>query len=369
MNISPIRAEGKLPDVKFLIKDIGKKIKNNDFMHASNRINQFFHINNFKEDLFCNIEYPYVDSHYRDSFYFYHSSKNYHVEKDCIRISFFDTPFNLDNPFSDLINGLSTFLGILVIRPTRNNQFGRMILSPNAFTIPPIEIICRKYYFTVRGIKLNVEAFQNSGQDNELHTCSETSLLSVLNYFSKYDHFKDKTPSKIFSVIDSLRYENIEPGKGMKQNEISFVLKEFGFGVRSYSRTNNNAEGFKKAFNDYIESGLPVITVFSQIDEKSKKVDSSRLENVESLSNGIAHSVIYIGYMNSQIDDFKIKANSVSFNKFNGTTILDYINSLTSNRKYVFIDDNQAPYRIGGFYNPLNSFDKKNILFLVLLSP
>ncbi|MDR3160296.1 MAG: hypothetical protein LBU28_01625, partial [Spirochaetaceae bacterium] len=38
-----------------------------------------------KDEITCILEYPYVDRHYRDTFYFYHSAKFEEFYRNCIR--------------------------------------------------------------------------------------------------------------------------------------------------------------------------------------------------------------------------------------------------------------------------------------------
>ncbi|WP_439131479.1 hypothetical protein [Polaribacter sp.] len=358
MITTPIRAEGALSDVSGLIKDIAIEVRNAEFLLASERIDIFFEINKFKENLFCHIEYPYVDYQYRDAFYYYHSSKNSHTEKDCIRISFFNFKYNYDNPYDEL-SKTNGYLGFLVVRPTNRNSFGRMNLSPEVFNLPPLELLLMTINATVRGVRLETKVFPTSGQDGELHSCSETSLLSVSKYFAKYSEFKSENASYIENEVNKLRFEQTPPGNGLKQNEISYILKKAGFGVRNYFRSKNNASVFKLAFNDYVESGIPVIVVLSKTIPQSIFFNKDNLQGKiknRTQSPAVSHSLVCIGHKDSTLDEFKIKTQKVPSGDYKDKMIINYIDSIKKQRSYVYIDDEYAPYRLGNFENPIKDY-------------
>lgn len=347
MKLKYFRGEGSIVQVPNILRNYGDKLEDRAFLMAAGLFESFVKDNQLKLDLYCSLEYPYVDIQYRDTYYNYHSSKNFHLQKECIRISFFKEQFNNDDPFNSLKKNPTNFLGILVIRPTINNPFGRMILSPLAFDLPKLKIILREYKFSIRGIEQKVRAFPNSGQDGEFHSCSETSILSVLSYFSKYDNFNSKTPSTIFSIVDKMRSERIIPGRGLKQKEISFILKKFGFESRLYVYEGKSHTSFHNAFNDYVESGFPVIAILSKNKEDAK--NESRTIKIK--NEHVAHSVICIGYKKE--DKGFIKNKPVLSPYINPEQAINDYNFDTSvPREYVFIDDNNAPYRLAPVSNP-----------------
>lgn len=46
-------------------------------------------LENLKDNLYLYIEYPYIDSHYRDTYYFYYSTKFRNYERNCVRVHIF----------------------------------------------------------------------------------------------------------------------------------------------------------------------------------------------------------------------------------------------------------------------------------------
>ncbi len=335
MESQKLRAQGELKDLPDFISNFAEKLHNREFKLGAVKIKEFITNSSFIDNCFCHVEYPYVDAQYRDSFYFYHSSKNLHKEKECIRISLFKTSYISKDIFYTIGENIDdNFLGIIVIRPTKLKQIGRIVLSPLAFKLPPIDIISRQFNFSIKGVSIAVDAFQNSGQDGEFYSCAETSLMSLSSYFSKYDDFNNQLPSNIHRLIDKVRVERITSGVGLKQHEISYTLKQFGFGTKMYLRNDDTkSTDFKNAFNDYIESGIPVLATVSTTEGDGH------------------HSVLCIGFKNEN----KKKKRISSRNKCFTDIITDIISSdsvFESEREYIFIDDNFAPYKFGTFHKP-----------------
>ncbi|MCF6308352.1 MAG: C39 family peptidase, partial [Flavobacteriaceae bacterium] len=317
MESKNLRADGELKSLPKIILDFAEKLHNKEFKLAATKIKEFIDSNDFIDSCLCHVEYPYVDAQYRDSFYFYHSFKNLHKEKECIRVSLFKKKYLSDDSFFTIKkNSSNNFLGIFVIRPTKLKQIGRMVLSPYSFNLPPIDIISRKFVFSINGISITVDAFQNSGQDGEFYSCAETSLMSLSSYFSKYDDFNNQLPSNIHRLIDKVRVEKITSGVGLKQHEISYALKQFGFGTKMYLRNKDTkSTDFKNAFNDYIESGIPVLAT----------VSSTKDEN---------HSVLCIGFKNENEKKKRISSRNKNFTDI----ITDIITSdslFESEREYI----------------------------------
>jgi hypothetical protein len=50
-----------------------------------------------KKDVWFVLEYPYVDKHYRDTYYSYYSSKLKKIGRDCIRVHIFQKEITKDD--------------------------------------------------------------------------------------------------------------------------------------------------------------------------------------------------------------------------------------------------------------------------------
>src|SRR5690606_18107467 len=134
----------------FFLRDVDDKFVSPEIEAAIARL-----IDELKEELYCVIEYPYVDKVYRDSYYHYYSSKHYTYQRDCIRVSLFSDEIAHDDfldpgRHNDLNN---KFLGFFVLRPTINALFGRSMISPKAFEHNDYKISSCKTSCLVYGVK------------------------------------------------------------------------------------------------------------------------------------------------------------------------------------------------------------------------
>jgi len=111
-------------------------------------------------------------------------------------------------------------------------------------------------------------------------------------------------------------------------DQISFALKEFGFGTRIYSEGAYGSELFK-IIDSYVESGIPVIVGLQ--------------------SGDIGHVIIAVGKELSkevywdQVDKSTIRI---------GDKDIEYFEYTNIPAKYVVQDDNHAPYRLIDLLKP-----------------
>lgn len=290
-------------------------------------------LDELRDDLYCTIEYPYVDKVYRNSYYNYYSSKHYSYQRDCIRVSLFEpkiSPVDFLNPPRH--KSLSRkYLGYFIIRPTLNALFGRSLVNPIAFETNNFKICSCKINSLVHGVKLETEGFPHSSQDEETIKCAETTIWGIMEYFgNKYAEYKPTLPSKIHKALERFSYQRQLPSNGLTMDQISFALKEFDFGTRVYSLDSYG----KKLFNIidcYVESGIPVIV------------------GLESKIGDIGHAIIAIGKQSSDRIDWSAVARQDL--KLFGNDI-HYYDTSDIPSKYVVQDDNMSPYRIVSLDKP-----------------
>jgi hypothetical protein len=292
------------------------------------QLTDFFRL--LKQQLFFCIEYPYVDKVYRNEYYHYYSSKLLDYPRDCIRISFFDRMIkNEDFRSQEKISFLQDcYKGFLVLRPTFPHIIGRSVIAPSAFINPTLCCCVTKINSTVNGIKLVVDGFPHASQDSEMMVCAETTIWSIMEYFScRYAEYKPVLPHEIHQLLSHQSWQRQVPSQGLTAFEISFAIKHLGFGVKVYSK-NSYGEEFENILKSYVESAVPVIAV---------------LQN----DQGIGHVVIIIG--RTSISPDNLLDFPEIYNLSNGTTIHDFYDQPF---EYVMIDDNHPPYRVAPLNNP-----------------
>lgn len=286
-----------------------------------------------KDDLKFLIEYPYVDKLYRDTYYNYYSSKTISYSRDCIRLSIFQEGITKEDQLSSAI--LKTnYLGFLVLRPTFPKVIGRNIISPYAFKENDLHICNLNVPTTANFSKLTANGFPHSTQDTETITCAETTLWSIVEYFSnRYNYYSPLLPSEIHAILSQFAFERQIPSKGLQAAQISFALKKIGFGVRIYNRNAFTSE-FDSYLRTYIESGIPVVGVIQ--------------------NHRIGHALNIIGRTSFDEDSYS----SLPKEKLRlDLEIKDISNCKT---KLVFVDDNYPPYRTAEVNTPTSYYSSAN---------
>lgn len=179
---------------------------------------------------------------------------------------------------NDLFQDLQDkFLGYSVLRPTIPNIFGRSIISKKAFTENNYKICEYSSNILLNGIRLEVKGFPHSSQDGESIKCAETTIWALMEYFgSKYPDYRPVAISSIITALSKYSKKRMLPSAGLTVDQISYALKEFGFGTYIYSRDDAYENEIENILSIYVESGIPTIVA---------------VEN-----ENIGHAIIAIGY-------------------------------------------------------------------------
>lgn len=297
---------------------------------------------NLKDTLYAVIEAPYVDKIYRDIYYKYYSSKLLPYHRDCIRISFFDRQIERKEFRSPqdgdkrvfIENVEKNFCGFLIIRPTFPKIIGRNAISPKALKDDKIECCLSQINTTVASIKLKVRAFPHASQDNQTMTCAETTIWSILEYFgNKYPDYKPVLFSEINNILHKFSYKRLLPSDGLTAEQITFTIRELGFGAVIYSKSKQQNSDFPIEYliSTYIESGIPIICVLK--------------------NDKIGHAVNIVG--RECIKDELVCKYPYTVVLKNGTEITDF-NKFE--KRYVFIDDNYSPYQLSQLNRPCKTY-------------
>ena len=279
----------------------------------------------FIPELWVGIESNYIDKLYRDAYYNYYSSKLNEYKRDCIRLSFFAGEITLDDFFTDKSAERlqNLFRGFMVIRPTPRNVIGRNVLHPSIIQKPQeYKVSVATFSACVYGIKLTVTGFPHSSQDEEFMVCAETTIWSTMEYFStRYPEYHPILPRSIHKILANTTMERQVPSSGLTGLQMSFALKELGFGVKRYAALSGD-ESEKGSLLDlikiYVESGIPLMALMRN-------------------DHGTAHVVNVVGRTDfvSPISLIPIKTLK------NGGQVFNYY---SREARYLLVDDNHRPY-------------------------
>ena len=271
------------------------------------------------------VEFPYTDSHYRDCYYFYHAAKFVDLPRETLRVHIFDSSIvDVDSLFDNVSNEVAAlselYYGFFIVRPLNRFPLGHSFISPRAFKQRNFLCCLVKERVYLLGIRLEVCAFPHVPQDTETHTCAESSLWALLNYYgSKYKNYQTLLPSDIIRLLDSVSAHRMLPSNGLTVNELSTVLTRGGHNCVLYTE-NTDKEMLLQIMRIYIESGIPLIVALK--------------------NNQSGHAVIAIGHGESKLSAVE-----------NGwKDICEY------DRDIVFIDDNRAPYQLAKANEPTKHY-------------
>lgn len=324
--------------IKDLDKEVANILSNRYKLQNANLSNSIATLTDYlkelRQDLFVVVEQPYVDKTYRDTYYKYFASKRDDYPRNTIRLSFFkiqieENDFRKPEKIDELQNN---YLGFLIVRPTFPFVIGRSVISPDAFNQNNF-IACKvTYNATVNGLKFKVTGFPHSSQDQETITCAETTVWSILEYFgNRYAEYRPSLPSQVNEVLGKFSFERLVPSKGLTAGQISYALREFGFGVKIYSK-NHYKEEFERLLKVYVESGIPVVGVVQN-------------------NLGIGHALNIIG--RNKITQDAIDKLAPFKTIGTGVNVFDFADI---DLEYIFIDDNYPPYRSTKLQTPASYY-------------
>ena len=291
----------------------------NDYQKLKNGISGS-HIDNVVIDeishyigLKCNkliIENPYSDRDFLSTYYIHYARKFKKFDKRSYRIHLFR---------DDL------YFGFITLRPTCKRKIGRSYINPSLLIPMKSYLMTAPLKANIVGQDIMIDAFPWMHQEPDVTSCSHVALWEVLRYFSnKHSRYSDANIGDVVEKIQ-LNHERKIPSKGLRCEQISDLLTQYGFSTL----IRRGSENIENEIFTYIESGLPLIGVV-----KTKKDD--------------AHAVTIIGH--GPICEIEIeKINDtfyerVKYKKSNQKT--DIILSTKFIDSIIVNDDNLFPYRM-----------------------
>lgn len=282
-----------------------------------------------KENVWFVIERPYVDRHYRDTYYTFFSAKFKKFGRNCIRVHIFEKEVTENELLDKTINLDNRYRGFFIIRPLTHHILGRSLISPEVFLNNNFVCCLTKGRVSLLGKNLTVYGFPHIAQDTETHTCAESALWSCIEYFgTKYPQYKSLLPSKITKTLLDSSEHRILPSIGLTDKELAKCLNDNGFQCLIYDAFSSLGEIlFFRLLRTYIESGIPLLLFLAN------KKD--------------AHAVLAIGH---ELDESSYDMEK-NFNhpREDADT---WVDTSFANKKMVFIDDNWPPYQLADISEP-----------------
>lgn len=190
------------------------------------------------------------------------------------------------------------------------------------------------------------DGFPHSSQDGETISCAETSIWSIMEYFSsKYSEYKPALPSLIIETLRERFTQRQLPSGGLNIYDMAFTLKKFGFGNKIYAKDQFGPIVFKRLLSCYLESGIPILAA----------LDNS------GVGGNIGHAVLIVGrsyITDDQIDNLKvtIEENHTIEHLLTQNKISLFDND-DVDKDYVIIDDNFPPYQLSQLSIPAHYYN------------
>ncbi|GHU51017.1 hypothetical protein FACS1894200_10840 [Spirochaetia bacterium] len=290
----------------------------------------FVHVHQLVDKLIDNIafvlEYPYVDRHYRDNYYSYHAAKFSKIARNCIRVHIFEKPLeNTDDLLSLNVSADEKYFGYFIVRPLVKYTLGRSLISPKAFKLSNFVccLICDRV--SVLGNELLVSGFPHVAQDTETHSCAESSLWSMMEYYgAKYTQYKPLLPSQIYRNLLNVSDHRLLPSIGLTHHELAKCLQENGYHCLTYRVPKASSEDspLYLMLKIYIESGIPLLLIIK--------------------NDVVGHALLAIGHENTE-----------PYAVFSTKTWQD-VSSFQ--KKLVLIDNNMSPYQLATTMSPTGHY-------------
>lgn len=306
---------GKIEDLAGHIESFSKAFNRQD------RSKWKEYTNLMQKNLYFLLEAPYVDRVYRDAYYSFFASKHGSYERDCMRVHFFKANVTPATIHSEEKITNDSYLGYIVVRPIPGRTIGRSLLHPQIFTETGYVCCLCSETVSIMGRSFKVVGFPHSSQDSQIQTCAETTVWSVMEYFShRYREYSPALPSRIIETLSPNAASRIVPSTGLNVLQKSRSLQGLGFSTIIYAKEAYGSE-FYRLLHYYIESGIPLLLTL-----KGKK---------------IAHATIAIGHENKDIKEAVLPAKLVE--TIQGIEVYE---SADIHKRLVSIDDNHPPYRL-----------------------
>lgn len=305
-------------------------------------------INLFRNGMSFIVEYPYTDKLYRDAYTHFYSRQHQKVDRECIRVLLFNCKTSetiFDEPEEVLNNG--KYYGYFIIKPTQPISYGRNFLNPKVFKNSNFICCLTEGEAHLLGKEIKTVGFPHSTQDGIVHSCAETSIWSLMEYFgTKYSYYGTILPSQIHRIQKKVSFERQLPSSGMEIHQITYALRKLGFGSVYYTFDENDPTVFKKLVNDYIESGIPIILMTVDQNEHSGHAMILAGHNLPKNNKYMP------SFEKSLVTEIEVKDGKEKITNCFG--LID--SSYCFDRKYVAFDDNKPPYQLVCLNKPLDNY-------------
>jgi hypothetical protein len=213
------------------------------------------------------VEDQYIDRDYRDTFSHIFSRRFATPPARSQRLHFFDRTLSL-KPDTEHLGSIEkdSYLGYAVIRPTRPNGLGRVMLSPRISDSAGtgMEASLCEERITLFGHVFLLRGFPFIGQDIDVSTCAQATIWMLRRYYSnRYRQYGETLPYELSQLAARhLHGDRSFPATGLSDWQMAEILRGLGFSPMIYSK--KRFPRFNEWLLSYLDSGIPLILCFDR---------------------------------------------------------------------------------------------------------
>lgn len=206
------------------------------------------------------IEYHYIDKDYRDTFSCFHSKRFTTPSSRCVRLHFFNRPIE-HYEIEESVSLAEAYLGYSIIRPTRPNCIGRMLIDVKYYSGKGAYVCTCREKVHLFGTVLEIEGFPFISQDADATVCAQSALWMLVRYFSnRYPVYPESYPSQISNLVQDYAFGGrLAPADGLYTWQLAETLRRLRFSPVTYSKDGFGEEAFNRIMYTYLESGIPLL--------------------------------------------------------------------------------------------------------------
>ena len=181
------------------------------------------------------IEDQYIDRDYRDTFSHVFSRRFATPPSRSQRLHFFGNELPCAPDFHSLKEKATeeAYLGYAVVRPTRPNGLGRMLVKPKIALADSqgLQLSLCPEKITLFGRLLEVRGFPFISQDTDVTTCAQATLWMLRRYYSnRYSQYAETRPYQLATFArQHLRGDRSFPASGLMDWQMAEMLRGLGF--------------------------------------------------------------------------------------------------------------------------------------------
>jgi hypothetical protein len=230
------------------------------------------------------VEKVYIDKDYRDTYSNFYAKKFAQYPSRTVRLHFFTESIPQDKVWS-LPEYQGSYVGFIVVRPTKINTIGRTILDPRKIPGRQGAMCLTDYKVNLLGTELTVKGFPFITQDSDVTVCAHAACWMAFRYFSeRYTRYAEIWPYEITQLTANLPLGRLVPSRGVTVGQVSDFFAGFGLTPEIYFREAletafpGDPDLFDRLLLHYVESGLPIVafipehafTIFGHLSDRTK---------------------------------------------------------------------------------------------------